>query len=121
MGCFEMLKEHEIKEKTRAKAQRLWRNHTVTKRMIEARQKPKLVDPNKEPDVADVVANEGRKSGRVTRFENKFRKEIRSMMEGHATNNLSQYLAFLERRRYLLLKEKLRRLRVQQEQVEVGK
>jgi hypothetical protein len=120
MGCFEMLKEHDKdKEPAQLKAGRLWRNHAVTKRMIEARQKPKLVDPNKPPDVAEIVTNLGRRDARVTRFENKFRKEIRSMMEGHANFNLKKYVAWLEHRRVILLTEKLRRLKLAQQESEV--
>jgi hypothetical protein len=48
--------------------------------------------------------------GPVKNLERKFLRDIRAMIEGNATNNLKHYLAFLERRRIKLLKEKLRRL-----------
>jgi len=62
-----------------------------------------------------VVTNEGRRDGRVSRFENKFKKEVRAMMEGHAGQNLKAYAIAIERRRYVLLKEKLRRLKLAQQ------
>ena len=56
---------------------------------------------------ADIIINEGRVDGPVKRFESQFFKDIREMMEGHAERNIKLYAASIERRRYLLLKEKL--------------
>jgi hypothetical protein len=110
-----MLKEHEPpKEPARLKAGRMWRNHVVTKRMIEARQKPKLVDPNKKPEISETIVNDGKRDGSVNRFERKLKKDIRAMLEGYSKRTLEQYAAWLQHRRYILLKEKLRRLKLKQ-------
>jgi hypothetical protein len=119
-----MLKEFDPpKERARNKAERKWCNNDVRKRVVEARRKPNLVDPNKEPEIAETVTNDGRRDGPIRRFENRFKKEIRTMMEGHAKQNLTFYLAsrnaLMERRRYLLLKEKLRRLMVAQRETDL--
>ena len=83
-----MLKEHDPpKEPLRIKAERKWKNNALRKRLIEEKQKPKLVDPNKEPEIAETIINEGRVDGSVKRFENQFLKDIRAMMEGHAERN----------------------------------
>ena len=116
-----MLKEHEPpKEPLRVKAERKWRNNEVVKRLKEEKQKPKLVDPDKEPEPAELIINDGRLDGPIKRLENRFKKEIRDMMEGHTRRNLQLYAASIERRRYVLLKEKLRRLRLAQ-QMEISK
>ena len=116
-----MLKEYETpKEPLRDVASRKWRNNQIRRRLTEEKQKPKLVDPDKEPEPADVIINDGRVDGPIKRFEDKFKKEIRDMMEGHTRRNLQLYAASIERRRYMLLKEKLRRLRLAQ-QMEISK
>jgi hypothetical protein len=110
-----MLKEHDPpKEPVRVKAERKWKNNALRKHIIEERQKPKLVDPNKEPEPADTITNDGRRDGPVKRLERKFLKDIRAMTEGHARRNIEIYAAMIERRRYILLKEKLRRLKIAQ-------
>jgi hypothetical protein len=108
-----MLKEHDQpKEKARVKAERRWKNSDAIKRLKEERAKPKLVDPNAPPEVAEVVINDDRLKGPVRNLERKVLRDIRAIMEGHANNNLTQYLAYLERRRIKLLTEKLRRLKL---------
>ena len=106
-------------EPLRAKAERKWRNNQIRRRIHEERQKPKLVDRNKEPEPADLIVNEGRVDGPIKRFESQFLKDIREMMEGHAERNMRLYAASIERRRYLLLKEKLRRLKLAQHEASV--
>jgi hypothetical protein len=107
-----MLKEHEIKERARLRAERKWKNADVRKRVKQRQEKPKLVDPNAKPEAGDVITNEGRRDGTVNRFESKFKREIRAMMEGYAEVNLTINLMSLERRRRILLREKLRRLKL---------
>ena len=116
-----MLKEHEPqKEPLRIKAERKWRNNHVRKRLIEEKQRPKLFDPNKEPEPADIITNDGRVDGPVKRFESQFLRDIRDMLEGHTKRNLQLYAEMIERRRYILLKEKLKRLKAAQ-QMELSK
>jgi hypothetical protein len=85
------------------------------KRVKEEKQRPKLVDPNKEPEIGETIINDGRHDGPVKRFERQFLKEIRAMMKGHAKRNLQLYAEMIERRRYMLLKEKLKRLKLAQQ------
>jgi hypothetical protein len=107
-----MLKEHEIKEPARVKARRKWGNADVRKRVKQRQEKPKMVDPDAKPEVAGIISNEGRRDGRVNRFENKFKRDIRTMMEGQAQLNLQIYAIRLEQRHRKLLAEKLRRLKL---------
>jgi hypothetical protein len=117
-----MIKEHDpSKEPVRVKASRKWRNHEIRQKLIEDRQKPKLVDPNKEPEIAETITNYGRRDSSRNRFETKFAREIRAILQGHVEQNQRVYMAFLEHRRRVLLKEKLRRLQVAQHDQEVAK
>jgi hypothetical protein len=107
-----MLKEHEPKEKARARAARKWNNADVRKRVKQRQEKPKLVDPDAKPELAEVITNKGRRDGRVNRFENKFKRDIKSMMTEQSKVNLQIYAFVLDRRLRVLLKEKLRRLKL---------
>ena len=98
-------------EPSRTKAERKWRNNDLRRRIIEERQKPKAEQPSSEPEIAETIINDGRVDGPVKRFERQFLKDIRAMLEGHAKRNLQLYAKMLQRRRLLLLKEKLKRLR----------
>jgi hypothetical protein len=102
-------------EPLRTKAERKWRNNEIRKRIVEERQKPKAKESDEEPEPADVIINEGRVDGPVKRFERQFLKDIRAMMETHTKRNLEIYAAMIERRRYKLLKEKLKRLQAAQQ------
>jgi hypothetical protein len=110
-----MLKEHEIKEPARVKARRKWGNADVRKRVKQRQERPKLVDPDAKPEVAEVIANAVRRDGRVNRFENKFRRDIKSMMSEHSRANLLIYALWLDQRHRRLLAEKLRRLKLAQQ------
>jgi hypothetical protein len=109
-------------EPLRSKAERKWRNNEIRKRIVEERQKPKAKEPNNELEIAETIINDGRRDGPVKRFERQFLKDIRAMMEGHAKRNLQLYAEMLQRRKVLLLREKLRRLRAaEQASMEVSK
>jgi hypothetical protein len=111
LESFEMLKDHEPpKESARVKAERKWTNADVRKKIIEEKNRPKPRDVDAPPEIAETIINDGKLKGPVKNLERKFLRDIRAMIEGNATNNLKHYLAFLERRRIKLLKEKLRRL-----------
>jgi hypothetical protein len=113
-----MLREHEPpKEPASDKARRKWHNATMRERFKEADQKKlKLIDNDlkKEPEIADVVENEGRRHGTLSKFESAFIKEMRGMLEGHADKNLMIYAALVHNRKRKLLREKLRRLEARQ-------
>lgn len=102
-------------EPLRAKAERKWRNNDLRRRIIEERQKPKAKEPSKEPEIAEAIINEGRVDGPIRRFETQFLKDVRAIMEGHGKRNLQPYAEMLQRRKVLLLKEKLKRLRAAQQ------
>ena len=73
-----MLKEHDTpKEKARHRAERKWKNAEVRKKIKEEQKRPKLVDPDAPPRGAELIENDGRKDGRVNRFENKFKKRYK--------------------------------------------
>lgn len=114
-----MLEEHDpSKPKASEIASRRWRNNQAIKRLREEKQKPQLVDPDAKPEPSDVITNEGRRDGPLNRFESKFKQEIRQMMEGHVKKNLAIYAAALEHRKRILLKEKIRRAKLAQQQAE---
>ena len=57
----------------------------VRQKFLAERNLPKRGDPTQkenEAEIAKVVTNEERLGSRVKRFENKFKREIRDMMEG---------------------------------------
>ena len=62
--------------------------------------------------MGELIENDGRRDGRASRFENKFKKDIRAMMEGQKELNLQIYAVMIDRRRRILLAEKLRRLKM---------
>ena len=115
------------------RAARRWRNKELSERFKKAKEtgegaedfltidgkKPhinaQVPKPPKDPEIAEAIVNVGRRDGRVTRFESRFKKEIRTMLEGHARRNVEFYYAALQHRRYRLLKEKLRRLQAAQQ------
>jgi hypothetical protein len=108
------------KEPARKRAERKWRNYDLRKRVVAARQKPELVDTNNEPEIADTVTNDGRRDGSIRRFESKFKKDIRAMMEGHKQCVRTFYCASLQHQRRRLLLEKLRRLEAAQLEREIS-
>ena len=111
-----MFKEHDPpKEPARKKAERRWTNAEIRRRVKERQQKPRLVDPNKEPEIAGVVTNEAKLNGPIKRAETKFLRDTKKMLQCHVDKNLAAYSISLERRRYLLLKEKLSGLQAAQQ------
>jgi hypothetical protein len=114
-----MLKDtDQPKEPLRNKAARMWKNNNVRKKIAEERQSRNKPDPNDDPEITEVLINDGRRDGTVNRFENKFKRDIRAMMEGHSARNVALYLKLLEQRKIILLREKLKRLRAAQSNME---
>src|ERR1700722_17623890 len=99
------------------RASRKWKNKELSERYKRAKEtgegaenfltfdgkKPhinaEVPKPPKNPEIASVITNDGKRDARVNRFESKFKKDIRAMMVGYSTTNLHHYLAYLERRR----------------------
>lgn len=109
------MKEHDpIKERAERIAARKWRNNDIRQKILAERNLPKRGDPSekeREAEIAKVITNEERKGSKVKRFESKFKRELREMMEGQQKLRLQIYLIRLEHRRRILLKEKLKRLK----------
>jgi hypothetical protein len=101
------------KEPARKVTERKWRNH-ATEKAFKAAQKEATDKVTKEPkelEPADVIEGKHDRRGSLVRAQTKFAKEIRAMMEGHASCNAVLYILSLEAKRKRLLAEKLRRLR----------
>jgi hypothetical protein len=112
-----MLNEHEPpKEPAKIRAARKWKSAELRRRVKQAQLTPKKADQKSEPEIAETITNDGRRDGPLRRSETRFKKDIREMIEGHTAQNLSNYMAALEYRRYRLLKEKLRRLKLAQQE-----
>jgi hypothetical protein len=110
------------KEPASKRATRMWRNHALTRRIKEGKKLvPLLVDPDcidydnrkvhlpKEapPQPAEVIEND---DPRANRFETKFIKDIRAMMNEHKAINVAWYRAVIYQQKRRLLLEKLKRL-----------
>src|ERR1700678_400405 len=101
-----MLKEHDgPKEPAEKRATRKWGNNQLRQKVKASRvPTPVVVDPSAPPEIASVIKTERPKAKSVTRFENKFKKDIREMMEGHKERNImiQRYLIYREKRKILL-------------------
>ncbi len=107
-----------LKEPAAKIAKRKWRNNDIRKKILAERNLPKRDDPTekeRQTEIAKVVTNAERLGSKVKRFESKFKREIREMMESKANQNLAIYADFLERRKIKLLREKLKRLKAKEE------
>ena len=107
----------DIRKSAKERAQRRWQNYATEKAFKAARQEaankpaePKPIEP------ADVIEQERIIKEGATKFESKFIKEIRMMLDEHKGRNLALYAVSIRARRYRLLKEKLRRLEAREAQ-----
>ena len=123
------------KESARKTAERRWRNYELVKK-YKAGKLPfvAVVDPDdvdyeqrkihlvkdKATESGHLSTNDEKLKGPIVRFETRFRKEITAMLNEYTGRNIALYFASLQHQRYVLLKEKLRRLEAQQEK-EVSK
>jgi hypothetical protein len=109
-----MLKEHDgPKEPAEKRATRKWANNQLRQKIIASKiPSPVVIDPKAPPAVATVIKTERPKAKSVTRFENRFKKEIRAMLDEHKERNLIAHLAIIQHQRRRLLLEKIRRLEV---------
>jgi hypothetical protein len=108
-----MLKDDGPREKASDRAKRRWRNHDVATRFkAELKAARVLIDlgAQPEPEIADIIKNEGKRGGRVTRFESRIKTEIGKMLHEFVDRNLTMYKAALDHQKRILLREKLRRL-----------
>jgi phosphoglycerate-specific signal transduction histidine kinase len=109
-----MLKEHDgPKEPAEKRAERKWKNNQLRQKLIASKVPAHaVIDQNAPPAVATVVTTERPKAKSVTRFENRFKKDIRAMLDEHKERNMSAHLAIIQHQRRRLLLEKIRRLEV---------
>ncbi len=106
-----MLKD-KPKEPAAKRAERRWKNHDVSTRFKAEKAATEAAPPK--PRKPLLIETERRKPDAVTRFENRFKKEIRAMLDGYKQRNAALYLAGLQvslrHQKRVLLLEKLRRL-----------
>lgn len=115
------------KEPAKERATRMWRNHDLSQRFKKMKETGKGEDeffvhdgkkpiisaqipkpPREElPKPADVLENPRPK---VDKFERKFVKDIREMMEGHKQRNVDLYVAAIRHEKRKLMIEMIKRL-----------
>jgi hypothetical protein len=118
------------KEPAKERATRIWRNHALSQRFKKMKETGKGEDefffrdgkkpiisaqvpkpPREElPKPADVLENPRPK---VDKFERKFVKDIREMMEGHKQRNVALYVAAILHEKRRLMIEMIKRLEAQ--------
>jgi hypothetical protein len=102
----------DIRKSARERAQRRWQNYATEKAFKAAREKaneeaakePKPIEP------ADVLEQERIIKEGTTKFESKFIKEIRTMLNEYKGRSVALYALSIRVRHKRLLREKLRRL-----------
>ena len=117
-AALAMLKHiDDIRKSAKERAQRRWQNYATEKAFKAARQEaankpaePKPIEP------ADVIEQERLIKEGATKFESKFIKEIRKMLDEHKGRNVALYALSIRVRHKRLLMEKLRRLEAREAQ-----
>jgi hypothetical protein len=99
------------KETPEQRATRMWGNNDLTKRFLEEKHKPPTQPAKK---VIEVFSTERPKAEKTMKFERKFLKDLRAMLEGHTHRNLLEYKCAIRARIHRLKREKLKRLMAQQ-------
>jgi hypothetical protein len=112
-----MFKDDPPKEPLRKVAERKWNNESIRRRIIAEKNRPKPRDVDAPPEPAEVIVNDGRVDNSINRFERRFLKDIRATLHEHQLLNLRLYKVAIEHRRMILLEEKLRRLKVAQQEI----
>ena len=106
------------KESAEQRAIRMWSNYDLTKRFLEEVKKKEVIQkPAKTtPDIAEVIVTEHPRAQSVARFERKFIKDFKSMLEDHKRRNVALYRLTPLSRLHRLKAEMARRLEVQKVQ-----
>jgi hypothetical protein len=108
----------DIRKSAKERAQRRWQNYATEKAFKAAREKANE-DAAKEPkelEPADVLEQERIIKEETTKFESKFIKEIRMMLDEHKGRSVALYALSIRVRHKRLLMEKLRRLEAREAQ-----
>jgi hypothetical protein len=108
----------DIRKSAKERASRRWHNHAVEKAFKAAQKEatesaaslPKAIEP------ADILTQQKLVAEGTTKFESAFIKEMRAMLEGRSKVTVAMYLHSLEHRKRRLLRGKLRRLLVAQQE-----
>jgi hypothetical protein len=95
------------KETPEQRATRMWGNADLTRRFLKEKHRP---PPQPATKVIEILSTERPKADVTTRFERKFLKDIRAMLEGHTQRNLMEYKLALRARIHRLKREKYKRL-----------
>jgi hypothetical protein len=111
------------KETAEQKAIRMWSNYDLTKRFLEEVQKKEAIPkPAKTtPDIAEVIETERPRAEAVTRFERRFIKDFKVMLEDNKRRNVALYRLALLSKLHRLKAEMARRLEAGQTQPKVKK
>jgi hypothetical protein len=95
-------------ESSEQRAARMWGNHDLTRRFLEEKRKaPPVPAP---PKVVEVLTTERVKAEETTKFERKFIKDLRAMLDEHKRRNLLAYKLSLRAQIHRLKAAKLRKL-----------
>jgi hypothetical protein len=104
-----MLKDlNEPREPAKKRAERRWRNHDVATKYKAKKVEAKAA--SSKPEEPLLIETERPKADTVTRVENKFKKDIRAMLNQHKEMNVKVYAAIIRAQKRRLLLEKIRRL-----------
>jgi hypothetical protein len=112
------------KETPEQRARRKWGNNDIAKRFLAEKKAAKEIQltEKKEPVIGKAIKTVRPKAEELTKFERRFIREIREMLEGHTKRNLLKYkLSLLMRREKLIAEVKRRKdLIAQQEAAEAA-
>jgi hypothetical protein len=90
-----MLKDtdHPRKESAEQRALRMWSNYDLTKRFLEeVNKKESVSQPVKtEPEIGEVITTEKPRPDSVSKFQRKFIKDFKSMLNEHKRRNVLLY------------------------------
>ena len=105
------------KETAEQRAIRMWGNYDLTRRFLAELQRKEAVQrPVKTaPDIAEVIESERPRAEAVTRFERKFIKDFKAMLEDHKRRNVALYRVALLTRIQRLKAEMARRLEAREQ------
>lgn len=127
------------KEPAAKRATRMWRNKEISERFKKmkatgenAEQFPfgdgkkyfstEIPKPpkNEPPQPVEIIENDAQLKGPIRNFENRFKREIKAMLEGHKERNVMFYAAMIQHQRRRLMLEKIKRLEASIAQREGG-
>jgi hypothetical protein len=96
------------KETAAKRAERRWRNHDIATKFKAKKAEAKAAP--KEPKQPLLIETEKPKNDILIRTQERFKKEIRKMIDEHKRRNVEIYVALIAQEKRKLLKEKIRRL-----------